>query len=191
MPFSKKIFSIGITPFQINHLDNETLCSQVEYVCTNPDNNNKLCTRDMGLNNPHSRELNEFVLEKSQIILNGMTSDPNVRVFLQEVWGNHNLNEHISVPHAHRGSFLAAVYYPKSTDARLQFHSPFTDSLLSHVPVIANNCHEFNSSYYIIYPKTGCLVLFPANLMHIALPSREERYSIVYNIGVDCYSGVY
>ena len=185
MPFSKKIFSIGITPFQINHLDNETLCSQVEYVCTNPDNNNKLCTRDMGLNNPHLRELNEFVLEKSQIILNGMTSDPNVRVFLQEVWGNHNLNVCITTPHSHRNSFLSAVYYPQSTDAILQFHSPFTDALLSHIPPIADNYHEFNSVFYDIYPKTGWLILFPASLVHNVLPSKEERHSILYNIGVD------
>ena len=76
----------------------------------------------MGLDNPYLTELNKFIIEQAQIILNGMTSDTNVRVFLQRVWGNYNLNDNISVPHTHRDSFLSAVYYPKSTDARILFH---------------------------------------------------------------------
>ena len=183
MSFSKSIFSIGITVLQINHLDNETLCKEVEYFCRNP-NYNKMYNRDMGLNNPYLKELNEIVEEQSQIILNGMTSYP-LRVSLQEVWGNHNLNVCITTPHSHRNSFLSAVYYPQSTDAILQFHSPFTDALLSHIPPIADNYHEFNSVFYDIYPKTGWLILFPASLVHNVLPSKEERHSIVYNIGVD------
>ena len=67
----------------------------------------------------------------------------------------------------------------------LQFHSPFTDALLSHIPTIADNYHEFNSVFYDIYPKTGWLILFPGSLVHNVLPSKEERHSIVYNIGVD------
>tara|TARA_B100000131_G_scaffold164690_1_gene159259 strand:- start:834 stop:1406 length:573 start_codon:yes stop_codon:yes gene_type:complete len=189
MPFSKNLFSIGISIFQVNHLDNETLCKQVEYFCTNP-NNNKIYTRDMGLDNPYLKELNEIVIERSQIILNGITNYPNLKVFLQKVWGNHNLNESISTPHCHRGSFLSAIYYPQSTDGIIQFYSPFTDALLSHVPVQTDNYHEFNSAYYDLSPKTGWLVLFPGSLMHRVPPSKEERYSIVYNIGVDSYEEV-
>ena len=185
MPFSEKIFSIGISQFHIsqNRLDNETLCKQIEYFSANP-YNKKIDKRDMGLDNPYLTELNKFIIEQAQIILNGMTSDTNVRVFLQRVWGNYNLNDNISVPHTHRDSFLSAVYYPKSTDGRIQFYSPFTDAMLSHVPVIANKYHEFNSSQHTVYPKTGWLILFPANLLHIVLPSKEERHSIVYDIGV-------
>ena len=113
-----------------------------------------------------------------------MTSNPNVEVYLQRVWGNHNVNEDICIPHVHRESFLSAVYYPKSTDGRIQFYSPFTDAILSHVPVIADKYNEFNSSQHTLYPKTGWLILFPANLLHVVLPSKEERYSIVYDIGV-------
>ena len=189
MPFSKNIFSIGISIFQVNHLDNETLCKQVEYFCTNP-NNNKIYTRDMGLDNPHLKELNEIVIEQSQIILNGITNYPNLKVFLQKVWANHNLNESIATPHCHRGSFLSAAYYPQSTDGIIQFHSPFTDALLSHVPVQTDNYNEFNSVYYDVCPKTGWLILFPGSLMHRVLPSKEERHSIVYNIGIDCYEEV-
>ena len=83
MPFSKNLFSIGISIFQVNHLDNETLCKHVEYFCTNP-NNNKIYTRDMGLDNSYLKELNEIVIERSQIILNGITNYPNLKVFLQK-----------------------------------------------------------------------------------------------------------
>jgi len=50
--------------------------------------------------------------------------------------------------------------------------------------VIADKYHEFNSSQHTVYPKTGWLILFPANLLHVVLPSKEERHSIVYDIGV-------
>jgi uncharacterized protein (TIGR02466 family) len=181
--FNERIFSVGITKFQINNFDNQTLCKQVEYFCTNP-HNKTVNKRDMGLDNPHLIELNKVVLQQSQLILNGLTSNPNVEVYLQRVWGNHNVNENICSPHVHRESFLSAVYYPKSTDGRIQFYSPFTDAILSHVPVVADKYHEFNSSQHTVYPKTGWLILFPANLLHVVLPSKEERHSIVYDIGV-------
>ena len=48
----------------------------------------------------------------------------------------------------------------------------------------ADKYDEFNSSQHTVYPKTGWLILFPANLLHVVLPSKEERHSIVYDIGV-------
>ena len=50
--FNERIFSVGITKFQINNFDNQTLCKQVEYFCTNP-HNKTVNKRDMGLDNPH------------------------------------------------------------------------------------------------------------------------------------------
>ena len=83
--------------------------------------------------------------------------------------------------YVHRESFLSAVYYPKSTDGRIQFYSPFTDAILSHVPVIADKYHGVQTLTYSI-SKTDILILFPANLYVVW--SKEERHSIVYDIGV-------
>ena len=44
--------------------------------------------------------------------------------------------------------------------------------------------NEFNSSYYTVYVKTGMLILFPSNLLHYALPSANDRISVVYDIGI-------
>ena len=41
--------------------------------------------RDMGLDNPYLIELNKVVLQQSQLILNGLTSNSNVEVYLQKL----------------------------------------------------------------------------------------------------------
>ena len=65
--FNERIFSVGVTKFQINNFDNQTLCKQVEYFCTNP-YNRTVDKKDMGLDNPHLTELNKVVLQQSQLI---------------------------------------------------------------------------------------------------------------------------
>ena len=55
--FNERIFSVGITKFQINNFDNQTLCKQVEYFCTNR-HNMTVYISDIGLYNPHLTELN-------------------------------------------------------------------------------------------------------------------------------------
>lgn len=185
--FSERIFSIGISKFKLNELDNETLCEQVRYFATNP-NNRTYGERDMGLSNPHLKLLTDTVLEQSQKITNSILANPNVNVtcFAKRIWGNHNLNRDICIPHVHRDSFLSAVYYPKaSEDSRLHFQSPFTDALLAQIPILVSETYdEFNSAYHQVHAETGMLVIFPANLLHFVPPTPGERYSIVYDIGV-------
>lgn len=185
--FTERIFSIGISKFQLGRMDNDLLSDQVRYYCTNP-NSKSVDKKDMGLDNPNLQQLNEIVLNQSQQILDGMISNSNVtnvKCYLQKVWGNHNINEDICIPHTHRESFLSAVYYPKSTDGRIHFHSPWTDSILSQIPTLpAETYHEFNSTYYELHPRTGWLIFFPSNLIHFVPPSKDERISIVYDVGV-------
>lgn len=185
--FNERIFSIGISKFQLNGLDNETLCEQVRHFSTNP-NNRIHGQRDMKVDNPHLTSLTDVVIKESQKITDSILANPNVRVtcFPKRVWGNHNLNCDICIPHVHRDSFLSAVYYPKaSEDSRLHFQSPFTDALLSQIPILASETYdEFNSAYHQIHAETNMLVIFPANLLHFVPPTRGERYSIVYDIGV-------
>ena len=187
--FSERIFSIGISKFKLNGLDNETLCEQVRYFSTNPNNRNRIYgERDMGLNNPHLTELSKLILKESQKITDSILANPNIDVtcFVKRIWGNHNLNGDICIPHVHRDSFLSAVYYPKASEnSRLHFQSPFTDALLAQIPISASEKYdEFNSAYHQVHAETGMLVIFPANLLHFVPPTPGERYSIVYDIGV-------
>ena len=182
--FSERIFSIGISKFQLDVLDNHGLCEEIKQC---QDGENEKFKRDMGLQNPCLEQLNSIVQEQSQKILDGIVGNPlaNVSIELKRVWGNHNLNSDICIPHAHRDSFLSAVYYPKSTDGRIHFYCPWADGILSHVPIAtAEQYNEYNSSYYELQVKTGWLVLFPAHLCHFVPFSNQERFSIVYDIGV-------
>lgn len=177
--FNKRIFSIGISTLQLNGLDNDQLCEQIK-LCHNGSDDLK---RDLGLTNPHLNNLNDIVLEQCQKILDGITE--NLKVKLKRVWGNHNLNSDICIPHTHRDSFLSAVYYPKSTDGKIHFYSPWTDAILSHVPINkTKEFNEYNSSYYELPVKTGYLVIFPAHLSHFVPISESERYSIAYDVAV-------
>lgn len=189
--FAERLFSIGITKLALNSvegIDNNVLNEIVKNSISNPHNYSN-AKRSIDLNNPNLSRLNQIVLETSQGILNQIISNPDIdtfRVCLQKAWGNINTNDDISIPHTHRESFLSAVYYPQSTDGKIYFQSPWTDHFLSHVPGFhAREFNEFNSTYHILNPKTGWLIFFPASLIHFVPPSKEERSSIVYNIGVE------
>lgn len=183
--FNETIFGIGISKFNLTGIDNERICEEVKYYSTNP-NNNPISKRSIKNNNQYFSKLNKVVLEQSQNILSGITSNPNLKAIFKRMWGNHNLNDDICHPHTHRDSFLSAVYYPKSTDGRLQFYCPWMDSMLAHISVhnITESFNQYNSTHYEVVVKTGDLVIFPAMLPHMVIPTNNERFSVAYDIGV-------
>ena len=102
------------------------------------------------------------------------------------MWVNQDLNTDISTTHTHRDSFLSVIYYPKSTDGKIHFYIPSADVYLSHVPIYkCKEYNEYNSTFWEFDVKTGYLLIFNSMLPHAALPSKEERVSIVYDIVVN------
>ena len=181
--FTRNIFSISITTLQLTNLDNTLLCEEIKNL---QNRENKDLKRFMDLNNPCLNLLNGMILEQSKNILENNLQNTSAEVYLKRVWGNHNFNSDICIPHTHRHSFLSAVYYPKATDAKIHFYSPWTDALLSQVPTDEpKEFNEYNSSYYELYVKTGMLVIFPAHLPHFVPVSTDDRYSIAYDIGLN------
>lgn len=179
--FNQTLFSVGISTFELQGLDNDNLCS---YVKSNVSKNSRHVDQyDAELN-----ILNGIVLQQTQKILDKTISNPdvsNLKTNIKRVWVNDNLNTDITTTHAHRDSFLSAVYYPKSTDGKIQFYIPFAEAFLAHVPIHkAKEYHEYNSTYWDFDVKTGWLIIFNAMLPHSALPCKEERISIVYDISV-------
>ena len=77
------------------------------------------------------------------------------------------------VPHDHGPVGYSAVLYAKLTDEHKStlFFSPFNDETGSH-------------PCYAVPAREGDVVIFPANLMHTALPhdSEEERVIISFNL---------
>lgn len=180
--FTRNIFSIGITTLQLTNLDNDYLYEEVKKL---QNRDNKELIRFMDLNSPCLNLLNAIVLEKSKSILEDSLLNTSAEVYIKRAWGNHNFNSDICIPHTHRNSFLSAVYYPKATDAKIHFYSPWADTLLSHVPTDnPKQFNEYNSSYYELYLKTGMLVIFPAHLPHFVPVSKDDRCSIAYDIDV-------
>lgn len=179
--FNRTLFSIGLTTLQLEGIDNEILC---QYVIDNINKN----SRHVNQSDQELNLLNEVVLSETQKILDSIISNSeitNIKTNIKRVWVNHNLNEDISTTHAHRDSFLSAVYYPKSTDGKIQFYIPYSEAFLSHVPIHqAKQYHEYNSTYWKFEVKTGWLLIFNSMLPHVALKSTDERISIVYDIGV-------
>lgn len=177
--FDRLLFGIGITILKLDGIDNEKLCHLSEKIT---DESN----RHINQNEPELQELNSIVLKQSQVILDGIIANPdcdNIKTNIQRVWVNNNFNKDITIPHAHRDSFLSAVYYPKSTDGRILFYSPFSDSFLAHVPIKkSKNYHAFNSTFQEFDVKTGWLIFFNSMLPHYVPYSNEERVSIVYDI---------
>ena len=179
--FNRTLFSIGLTTLQLEGIDNDLLC---KYVKRNIDKNNRHVKHE----DCELSLLNQIVLNETQKILDGIISNSeitNIKTNIKRVWVNHNLNEDISTTHAHRDSFLSAVYYPKSTDGKIQFYIPYSEAFLAHVPIHqAKEYHEYNSTYWKFEVKTGWLLIFNSMLPHVALKSIDERISIVYDIGV-------
>ena len=177
--FQQAIFSIGLTSVVIDGLDNEKLSEYArEKTGQYP--------ADPSLN--ILEKLNNIVLGECQKILQGMIGNPQVTdvvVGVKRLWINNGLNNSITLPHTHRDSFLSAVYYPKAEDGLIHFLSPFTDTLLSHVPIgMTKQFNEYNSGFYSCEAKTGYLYIFPSMLTHYVPPTPGERISIVYDIGV-------
>ena len=183
--FNRRIFSIGISTFELSNIDNDYLCNHV-YDITKKEEG-VLYKRELDIKTKCIEKLNNIVIEESQKILDDMTT--NASVYIKRVWGNHNLNDDISKPHSHRDSFLSVVYYPKSTDGKIHFYNSWSDGLLAHVPIEAlKNLNEFSSSYFELNVKTGWLILFPGSLCHFVTKSKDDRYSIAYDIGIKQHS---
>lgn len=197
--FNQALFSIGISQFKIDGMNDDALVDCVKRHVKkewNPTNDSIRDTVTAAKNlsrgiNPEESELlrlNQVVLQEGQKVLDGMIGNPDVntvKVNITRMWGNDGLNNDIAIPHVHRDSFLSAVYYPKADDGSIHFYSPWNDAILAHIPVgRTKNFHEYNSSYYSFDAKKGWLYLFPSMLTHYVPPTPGERISIVYDIGV-------
>jgi|TARA_B100000378_G_scaffold167810_1_gene135311 uncharacterized protein (TIGR02466 family) len=180
--YNNTLFSIGLATLELKGMDNDMLCN---YVKENIGRQNRHVNSD----DAELSKLNAIVLQQTQKILDGTISNPdvnNLETQIKRVWVNQDLNTDISTTHTHRDSFLSVIYYPKSTDGKIHFYIPSADVYLSHVPIYkCKEYNEYNSTFWEFDVKTGYLLIFNSMLPHAALPSKEERVSIVYDIVVN------
>ncbi len=185
--YNNTLFSIGLATLELKGMDNDMLCN---YVKENIGRQNRHVNSD----DAELSKLNAIVLQQTQKILDGTISNPdvnNLETQIKRVWVNQDLNTDISTTHTpttqtQKDRLLSVIYYPKSTDRKIHFYIPSSNVYLAHVPIYkCKEYNEYNSTFWEFDVKTGYLLIFNSMLPHAALPSKEERVSIVYDIVVN------
>jgi uncharacterized protein (TIGR02466 family) len=176
----QNIFSIPIEILQLTNIDNNLL---VEYAKSRYDENCKYS--NCSVYDIELQDLNKIVKScVENFSLNYVSNEGNI-VDVKKVWVNIKADRSITTPHAHRDSFLSAVYYPKAEDGELVILNPFAHSHLSHInPSNIINFNEYNSENFSIPIKTGMLIIFNSMLVHYVNYTDKERISIAYDINL-------
>ena len=91
-----------------------------------------------------------------------------------------------NIPHLHPGRFASFVYYVRAEEncGTLTLVSPLHDMLEFAIPQqVYESRNEHNSTTWVVTPKAGTLVTFPAWVRHQANPncSNADRISIAFN----------
>jgi len=188
----QNIFSIPIEILQLNGINNDSL---VVYAKEKYNSNYKHLNKIVKYNSNYEylkcspydiqlQELNSVVISYAEKFASFyIGNNDKSKIKIEKIWVNANTDLSILRPHAHRESFLSAVYYPKAEDAELAIISPFTHTHLVHInPELIKNYNEYNSDNFFIPVKTGMLVIFNSMLIHYAKFCKKERISIAYDL---------
>jgi len=169
----KKLFSVGVSVFNVQNLNNEQLKKHVKerYMPTKKIEN----FDDVILNNLKKA----FLTEGQNYIKELFGTDKNIKLKINKIWGNTHIDQSIAIPHNHRSSLISAVYY--LTKGKLTFLNP-NQLLLSHVnDKDIENFNEFNSDLQTFHMVEGSMVIFISGLQHYAhldSDDKHERMSI-------------
>jgi uncharacterized protein (TIGR02466 family) len=171
----QNIFSIPISILKLKEQNNSSL---VNYSKSNYDSEKK----ELNIKDKELKQLNKIVLKECEKFASNYLIN-NLKLKIDRVWANVNIDKLIEVPHAHRNSFISAVYYPLAKNTQLIIQSPFTISHLAHIdPDLISSFNEYNSDSFCIPVETGMLVIFNSMLVHHVLPTNNERVSIAYDL---------
>tara|TARA_R100000149_G_C5872101_1_gene135998 strand:- start:1399 stop:1941 length:543 start_codon:yes stop_codon:yes gene_type:complete len=98
-------------------------------------------------------------------------------IYFGNLWINENMKGDYNALHCHPGSQYSAVYYrdvPKDSGNLVFYRSDMS----------AINMAEIKDEVrYIVHPKKGLLIIFPAYLTHLVNPNQSDksRVSISFN----------
>ena len=164
----KKMFSVGVSLFNVQGLNNEQLKKHVKENYNTPvktENFDDVILNDLK---------DAFLTEGENYIKEVFGTDKNVELKIDRIWGNTHIDQSIGVPHNHRSSLISAVYY--LTDGKLSFLNPY-QLLLSHVhKEDIENYNEFNSDLQTCDMVEGSMVIFNSGLQHYAHFDGENKY---------------
>ncbi|MAG48732.1 hypothetical protein CMO86_03405 [Candidatus Woesearchaeota archaeon] len=169
----KKMFSVGVSLFNVQNLNNDELKKHIHERYKIPAKHENFDS-DI-LNNLK----NAFLTEGQNYAKELFGSEKNVNLKINKIWGNTHIDQSIGVPHNHRSSLISAVYY--LTKGKLTFLNPY-QLLLSHVhkkDIVKYN--DLNCDLWTCDMKEGDMVIFNSGLQHYAHydgKDKHERMSI-------------
>ena len=169
----KRMFSVGVSLFNVKNLNNDELKAHIHKKYKVPAKHE----------NFDSDILNDlkgaFISEGQNYVKELLGTEKNINLKIDKIWGNTHIDQSIGVPHNHRSSLISAVYY--LTDGQLSFLNPY-QLLLSHVHKDdIENFNEFNCDLQTCHMEEGTMVIFNSGLQHYAHfdgGNKHERMSI-------------
>lgn len=173
MSHVKRMFSVGVSLFNVQNLNNKQLKNHVHERYSIP----------IKYENFDDDILNDlkmcFLNEGQKYIKEVLGTEKDIILKIDKIWGNTHLDEAIGVPHNHRASLISAVYY--LTKGKLTFLNPY-QLLLSHIyKEDIEKYNELNCDTWTCDMVEGDMVIFNSGLQHYAHydgQDKHERISI-------------
>lgn len=103
-------------------------------------------------------------------------------------WANINKRGDTNMAHIHHGAYLSGVYFVSAPEncGDLIFYRDFNEQFIIESNAPIKEYTPLSGGMVKHTPKTGRLVIFPANLVHSveAGDCDEDRISVAFNIGL-------
>jgi uncharacterized protein (TIGR02466 family) len=117
----------------------------------------------------------------------GINDDLSQKII--EMWVNVNNNKNIGIAHSHPNKFLSGVFYVSAEegDSEIRLMTPIPNHNYVFHSSLIKEYNEFNSSEWIVKPKTGMLLIFPSWLWHYVniTNTESQRISLAFNTLLD------
>ncbi len=139
----------------------------------------------LDLNSKELQPLVKQIQEKLDYLHNELGFSKKLKQQIHQGWANLNNSEPINGVHCHPSAFFNAVYYvtaPKDS-AELVLLSPVQE--IDHVisQNIVGEYNAFSSSFQVIKPEAGMLVIMPGWIKHYVRQhkSSQDRISMAFD----------
>jgi uncharacterized protein (TIGR02466 family) len=183
----KPIFSsvIAIDNIQVDNTVLENYCRQQISQFEQEKNTTISQSTFLNLQDIELQPLLDIVSTKINMLHKDLGFVDNHRQQIIRGWANINNSEGVDFLHSHPGAFFNAIYYVKADDesAGLMLLSPIPN--LDHLiqKELIQHWNAFNSTWQMIKPYTGMLVIMPAWLKHYVKKhdSTTDRISMAFD----------
>ena len=180
--FSKPIAYevLKLPEYHYKNIDKAFDESNIEYINYNDGQEKKYgISKDLYvLNNPILKELNDIITNKVLLYLNNdFQLDTDFKITTS--WFTHLNDSAKGDWHNHGNSYLSGCFYFGDYFSEIKFKN---FGLGNRYSIDVREYNLYNSTEWTIKPEKGLLILFPSDLYHSILPSKQSRKSMAFNV---------